>query len=145
MTVQGPPIDQAGMSDNDRSLVLSMAFAGQQLLFPGDIEAAAEDRLVTLSDGTLESVVLKVPHHGSRTWSSTRLLDAVRPRLAVVSAGRDNRFGFPHPEVLRRYAGRACTIARTDIAGAIQVRISARGRISWQSHGADATESPLTL
>src|SRR5262249_44634487 len=75
------------------------------------------------------STVLKVPHHGSHTSSSARFLDAVDPQLAVVSAGFDNRFGFPHADVVRRYGARRCALARTDLHGAVSVRISLDGEV----------------
>ena len=64
--------------------------------------------------------VLKVGHHGSRTSSSERFLDAVRPRAAIACLGEKNRYGFPHPEVVARYEARGVPLWRTD-AGAVVV------------------------
>jgi competence protein ComEC len=75
--------------------------------------------------------VLKVPHHGSRSSSTPSLLDAVRPRLALVSAGQRNRFGHPHPEVVARYAALGTRLLRTDRDGTITV--STDGRQVWIS------------
>jgi competence protein ComEC len=142
IAVQSPPPAPDGLGDNDESLVFTLGFAGTQLLFTGDIEAPAEDDVVAAADGTLASAVIKVPHHGSRTSSSGRFLDAVTPQLAVVSAGFENRFGFPHGDVLRRYAARACTVARTDLDGAVQVRVSAQGNMELQRPGGTADRWP---
>ena len=130
--VHSPPLQRDGLRDNDQSLVLSLRFGGTRVLFPGDIEAWGEDDLIGSADGQLASAVLKVPHHGSHTSSSPQFIDAVAPQLAVVSAGFENRFGFPHPEVLRRYGVRNCTLARTDLDGAIAIRIRSNGRIELQ-------------
>ncbi len=73
--------------------------------------------------------MLKVPHHGSRTSSSSVLLDAVAPRVAVVSAGADNRFGFPHPPSTAAYATRGVALWRTDRDGAVAVAIDADGSL----------------
>ena len=132
MLVHAPRSEGLRLRDNDESLVLSLAFAGTRVLFPGDIEVLGEDDIVASADGQLASAVLKVPHHGSHTSSSTPFLDAVAPRFAIVSAGYQNRFGFPHPEVLRRYAARKCALARTDLDGAVTIRIAADGRIDMQ-------------
>ncbi|HEX2660859.1 MAG TPA: competence protein ComEC, partial [Polyangia bacterium] len=76
------------------------------------------------------SDVLKVPHHGSRTSSSTELLDAVHPSVAVISLGWKNRFHFPNPAVLERYRARGVRVLRTDLDGAITVRAAPDGRLS---------------
>jgi competence protein ComEC len=129
MRVLAPPAQRLRLPSNDESLVLSLARGRIQVLFSGDIERAGEDDLVASGDGQLASAVLKVPHHGSHTSSSPRFLDAVAPRFAVVSAGFENRYGFPSPEVLQRYGMRHCTLARTDLDGAVSVRIHPDGRI----------------
>ncbi|HVU52031.1 MAG TPA: ComEC/Rec2 family competence protein, partial [Polyangia bacterium] len=127
--VIGPP---PGLSVNDASLVLRVGFAGRAVLFPGDLEADGEGELV--GRGALgqpvAADVLKVPHHGSRTSSSDELVDAVHPSLAVISLGWRNRFHFPAPEVLARYAARGATVLRTDRDGAVTVTIAPDGRIT---------------
>ena len=74
--------------------------------------------------------MLKVPHHGSRTSSSDELLDAVAPRLAVISLGWRNQFHFPAPEVLARYAARGARTLRTDRDGAVTVTIAPSGALA---------------
>ena len=87
-----------------------------------------------------------VPHHGSRSSSSTALLAAVQPAAAVAQAGYRNRFGHPHAEVLARYAERGIALIRTDHAGAAQWRFRPDGRVefrSWRSlAGAIGTTVP---
>ncbi|HVR63337.1 MAG TPA: DNA internalization-related competence protein ComEC/Rec2, partial [Polyangia bacterium] len=126
--IAAPP----GMSVNDASLVLRIDFAGRSLLFPGDLEAAGEGELVgqATAGQSVRADVLKVPHHGSRTSSSDELLDAVAPSLAVASLGWQNRFRFPAPEVVARYAGRRIRWLRTDRAGAVTVTVAPDGRIA---------------
>ncbi|HXU83576.1 MAG TPA: DNA internalization-related competence protein ComEC/Rec2, partial [Polyangia bacterium] len=118
-----------GTSVNDASLVVRVAFAGRAILFSGDLEADGEAELVGNAAAGLAvaSDVLKVPHHGSRTSSSDELLDAVHPSLAVISLGRQNRFHFPRPEVLRRYRARGVQVLRTDESGAVTLAIDGRG------------------
>jgi competence protein ComEC len=141
MLVHAPAGDFGGLGTNDRSLVLSLAFGGHQVLFGGDIERAAEGRLLALETERLRSTILKVPHHGSRTSSTAAFVAAVRPTLAVVSAGFRNPFGFPHPEVLRRYAAAGCRVLRTDADGAISLRIDADGNIAAQRTRQGVTEA----
>jgi competence protein ComEC len=124
----GPP---PGLSVNDASLVLRLAFAGRAVLFAGDLEADGEGELVgrRALGQAVAADVLKVPHHGSRTSSSDELVDAVHPALAVISLGWRNRFHFPAPEVVARYAARGATVLRTDRDGAVTVTIAPDGRL----------------
>jgi competence protein ComEC len=112
-------------STNDNSLVLRIAYAGRVLLLPGDIERDSEDELLAAA-APLRADILKVPHHGSRTSSTPAFVAAVAPALAVFPAGADNRFGFPHPEVLARYR---CPVRITGRDGAVTVTIRASGQL----------------
>jgi competence protein ComEC len=125
----GPP---PGLTVNDASLVLRLDFGGRAVLFPGDLEADGEGELVGRRDvgQRVAADVLKVPHHGSRTSSSGELLQAVDPRLAVMSLGWRNRFHFPAAEVLARYAARGSRVLRTDRDGAVTVTIDAEGALA---------------
>lgn len=109
--------------DNDLSCVLRVASARASLLLPGDIEAPAERYLLDhRRSEALASDVLVMPHHGSATSSSPAFLDTVAPRLAIVSAGWHNRWGFPKPAVIDRYRARGIRVANTATSGAITIR-----------------------
>jgi competence protein ComEC len=88
--------------------------------------ASAEKELVRIAGNELATTVLIAPHHGSRSSSSETFLDAVKPQVIIISSGRQNRFNLPHPEVIKRYEDRGCTIYRTDKNGA--VRMATNGR-----------------
>ncbi len=105
---------------NDSSLVLRFAFGDTSILFTGDIERAAELDLLRVPE-TLASTVLKVPHHGSATSSTAGWLAAVRPTIAVVSSGADNRFGFPAPAVVQRLRAGGASVWNTAESGAVRV------------------------
>ena len=79
------------------------------------------------SAGGLRSQLLKAGHHGSTTSTSAAFLGAVRPELVVISAGRRNRYGHPHADVLRRLAERGVRVARTDREGTVSVLADAAG------------------
>jgi len=111
---------------NDLSCVLRVSAGSRTMLLAGDIERAAEALLVQRArPGQLRADVLLVPHHGSRTSSSEEFIGAVLPRRAVIAAGYRNRFGHPNREVLARYLERGVRIARTDLDGAVTVRLDA--------------------
>ena len=70
--------------------------------------------------------VLKVGHHGSHTSTSREFLSKVRPLYSVISAGKDNNFGHPSPQVIELLKDNGATILRTDIHGAISFKISGK-------------------
>ena len=113
---------------NDQSLVMRLTFGKVSVLLTGDIEKKAESRLLA-DPSRVKALVLKVPHHGSRTSSSEAFLDAVAPAVAVVSAGYRNHFGFPSEEVVRRYRRKGILLYRTDLHGA--VRLKTDGHAVW--------------
>ena len=100
--VLGPPDSLIGLPDadvDDASVVLRIVYGEVSFLLAADLFAQGERALVA-GAATLDSDVLKVAHHGSRSSSTQGLLAAVSPTAAVVSAGADNRFGHPHAETL---------------------------------------------
>lgn len=105
---------------NNDSLVLRMTWGRRSFLLTGDIEQPAEECLAALGRG-IQSDVLKVAHHGSATSTSPRFLDEVNPVIAVVSAGKVNPFGHPHPEVVGRLKSFPLQLFRTDRQGAVTV------------------------
>jgi competence protein ComEC len=105
---------------NDDSVVLDCRWRDVSILVTGDIGKEVERRLVTTIPPA-QRRVLKVPHHGSLTSSTTEFVRAMRPDVAVVSAGRANHFGHPVPEVLDRYRSVGAEIFRTDRDGAVMV------------------------
>ena len=90
-------------SKNNQSIVIQTRINGVTYLFTGDIEVEAEKDLVEKYGKTLKTDILKVPHHGSSTSSSLLFLKHVNPELAIISAGRENKFNHPHDSVLNRY------------------------------------------
>ena len=114
---------QSARKSNDLSCVLRIESAGGSVLLTGDIEAAAELELLQRSPAVLMSDVLVVPHHGSRTSSTTAFVAAVAPRMAIIAAGYRNRFGHPRAEILARYLHAGAGRPRTDLQGAITVGI----------------------
>ena len=105
---------------NDTSIVLRAISASGSILLTGDIEEAAEHAILK-TGADIHSTILKLAHHGSRTSTSTGFLLAVQPDLAVVSAGRDNHYGHPHPSIVERLRHRNISVRRTDLEGDISL------------------------
>jgi competence protein ComEC len=109
--------------ENNSSVIVRLTASARTILLTGDIEREAE---VDLAPILRPADILKVPHHGSRTSASADLLGAAKPRIAVISCGRRNFFGHPHPAVLS--ALRGIRLFRTDRNGHVRVVIRS-GRI----------------
>ena len=114
--------------NNDQSCVLRVAAEGGSLLLVGDLETAGEAALLArYGPEALESSVLVVGHHGSRSSSSSAFVDAVLPEAAVHSAGYRNRFGHPDSAVWSRWAQAGARNWRTDSQGAIGILVGKDG------------------
>ncbi|MFW6206122.1 MAG: ComEC/Rec2 family competence protein, partial [Gemmatimonadota bacterium] len=125
------PADSIPWDDaNDASVVTRVVYGEFEALLTGDASAAVERTLVRRYGRRLEADVLKVGHHGSRTSTSAELLAASGADLALISAGRDNRYGHPHRSVLARLAAAGLVVARTDRHGSVVVRGDRAGRVA---------------
>lgn len=120
------PEPGAGGRDNDSSCVLLVEGRGGRILLTGDISSRIEPAVAAAMGAGPPPVVL-VPHHGSKTSSSAEFIAALKPPLALVSAGWRNRFGHPRPEVVARYAEAHVPFFNTAVQGAIVVDFPADG------------------
>ncbi len=112
------PLPDARFDVNNSSLVLRLSYGKIAFLFTGDIGKDGEDALL---EKDIRTTVLKSAHHGSRTSSGMEFLKKAGPEAVVISAGRDNPSGHPHPEILERYRAMGVKVFRTDIDGAVVV------------------------
>ena len=113
---------------NENSVSMRLLYNDFSFLFTGDAEQEAEETM--LANGrNLNALVYKAGHHGSNSSSSANFLDAIQPQIIVVSAGKDNRFGHPHPDMLKRAQTIGATILRTDQLGTIQ--LTTDGKLMW--------------
>ena len=118
VSVLWPPAGEK--STNNDSIVLRIRYGERSILLTGDIEQSAE-RALLASEQQLDSDVIKVPHHGSKTSSTHDFVNAIRPRFAVVSVGRNSRFGHPHAEVVERWRSSGATVLTTGNCGTITI------------------------
>ena len=131
------PLPKSPYVGNDSSCVLKVSSPYGSVLLTGDIETGVEQSLVSRYADTLKVDVLQIPHHGSTTSSSFRLMDSVQPVLAVVSAGYLNRYRHPSPKIMDRYAQRKIPTLNTTSEGAITIAFRRSGvTISAQRNNA---------
>lgn len=111
------PREEAKLDENQNSLVGALTYGNFQALLTGDIGMETEGEL---ESGLIRSNVLKVPHHGSGGSSSLEFLEEVKPKISIVSVGKNN-FGHPSPEAMKRLDNSTGLIYRTDESGAVTV------------------------
>lgn len=121
--------DHAGAArkSNDMSCVLKVATVAGSILLTSDIEMPSEWRLLAADRTALRADHLLVPHHGSRTSSTSEFLDAVGAHTAIIPVGYRSRFRHPHPEVIARYEARGTRVLRTDRDGAVTLQLGRPG------------------
>ena len=100
LTILFPDRDVSDVASNDASIIAQLVYGDTEFLFTGDAPKKIEKYVAALDGKYLKSDVLKVGHHGSKTSTSKIFLGFASPLYAVISAGRDNRYGHPHEEVL---------------------------------------------
>ena len=105
---------------NNNSVSIRLVYGEFSALLTGDAEKEAEREMLQ-SGLPLQSLVYKVGHHGSNTSSTQPFLDAVQPQIAIISAGQENKFGHPHPEVVERLQTMGIAILDTRELGSIEV------------------------
>lgn len=123
-----PTEDYDVTNKNDASLVMLIEWSGKTILSTGDLECTGEKRVLESLDemhffGRLD--ILKVAHHGSKNATSEMFLKRLRPKLAMISCGRSNRYGHPHRETvdrLKEAGGQICTTAQF---GAMRLTVEA--------------------
>jgi competence protein ComEC len=115
-----PDQDVSSWESNDGSVVARLSYGATSVMLTGDATIKTEQ--IILKDFPpqgLASTILKVGHHGSHTSSSRNFLDTVKPAYALISDGKDNKYGHPHQDVLDDLVKRGIKIYRTDLLGTI--------------------------
>ena len=117
-----PPTGElsASANPNDLSIVSLLKFRDFEALLPGDQEVSeAEKMLYSVEVPNIE--VLKVAHHGSKNGLSRKILSLLRPEIAIISVGKNNRYGHPSPQTLKLLADFGSKLLRTDLNGTVEV------------------------
>ncbi len=120
--VLSPEKDDApeAVSDNNNSVVLRIIYGARKFLLTGDIEEETERELLSAPE-FVQTDVIKVAHHGSRTSSIEEFINATHAKLAVISVGRESPFGHPHAEVVERWLKSGAKVLTTGERGTVSV------------------------
>ncbi len=118
-------------SMNNKSLVCKLNDKNFSMLFTGDIKEVAEKEILEKYKGTniLQFTILKVVHHGSKSSSTEKFLNAVNPKIALIGVGEKNTFGHPNSNVLEKLKKSGNKLFRTDEDREITLRINKKGKI----------------
>ena len=109
---------------NNNSLVFKINYKKFSILFTGDIEEIAEKKILEENKNTLKSTILKVAHHGSKTSTTSEFLKAVNPQYALIGVGKNNKFGHPSENTIRKLKEKNIRIYRTDELGEITIKLN---------------------
>lgn len=104
---------------NDTSIILKLTYQDISFLFTGDATKNVEEKIL---DKNLESVILKVSHHGSSYSNSKEFIDKVNPKYAVIEVGENNKYDHPHSNVLTEFNKRNIQVYRTDKNGTVIIK-----------------------
>ena len=143
LTILNPTQPLQFADQNDNSIVMKLQMSETSFLLTGDAEADAEQSM--LSAGlNLKSNVLKVGHHGSRYATTDLFLNSVSPSFAVISAGKDNPYGHPHPETIQRLLSHGVTTYGTFQSGTIVATMDGTS-ITFQNSPQSIPEFPTIV
>lgn len=132
--VMGPEDQEFTSDPNEHSLILNVIYGEAEFLFTGDAGIYQEERLVGMYDELLDTDLLKVGHHGSRTSSGEAFLDHVSPEMAIISLAENNRFKHPHPEAVNRLGRSKAELLFTSKERAVTVETDGKiiKRVEWR-------------
>jgi len=126
-------LGDADEQGNNASVVVRAEYRGTRMLFTGDLEPSGQ-RALLAAEPDLRAEILKVPHHGSPN-QERELFTRVRPDLALIGVGADNRHGHPGSSVLQWLRSAGVTVRRTDLHGSFAVVVDAEGGLAVRTGG----------
>ncbi len=123
LTILFPDSDVSKLKSNDGSIVMRLTYGETEVMLTGDAPTSVEKHILSLDNSDpqfgLQSDILKIGHHGSKTSTSKEFVTAVKPAYAVISSGKGNKYGHPTPETLATLGTFPLQVLRTDELGTI--------------------------
>ena len=131
--ILSPQSENIADNMNDNSIVAKFEAYNFSILFTGDASEKIEKELIK-EKINLKSDILKVSHHGSKTGTSEEFLKSVKPKIALIGVGENNKFGHPTKDVIKRLTENKIKIYRTDTDGEIRIKIKKNKNIKIKKH-----------
>lgn len=115
---------------NNNSVVCKLEYKNFSMLFTGDIEKIAEEKIIDKYRNTniLDVDVLKVAHHGSKSSSIEQIIEKITPKVSIIGIGKNNKYGHPNKDVIGRLQNYGSRVFRTDENGEISIVVNTKGR-----------------
>lgn len=126
---------------NQTSLVAEVIYGENEILLTGDADMSIEEKLIRVTD-SLDTDILKIGHHGSKTSTGEAFLHATSPAIAVISVGKENTYRHPHPSVMKRLLRCNRQILRTDQDGRIEMIFSKTELVEIKTQGKRMMSAP---
>jgi len=123
--VVSPDKNQENINDGNEKSVAGylVSKSGWTIFLSGDMDMETEQKLVWRKIVDRPVDILKISHHGSETATSEEILEVLKPKEAVISVGKDNKFGHPREQTLKRLEARNIKIRRTDFEGEVVYKL----------------------
>lgn len=115
------PLEPLSGDMDEDSIVFKIVYGKINFLLTGDLNINGEKRLIQ-TGCYLKNDVLKIGHHGAEDSNSAEFIDSVMPKIAVLSVGKNNRYGYPSEEVIQRFKSKKIILYRTDVDGNIIIK-----------------------
>jgi competence protein ComEC len=120
---------------NNNSVISRLSYRDFSMLFLGDSERKEQSYLIDIYRNELRSDIVKIAHHGSSTGTSKELLEAVHPKVGIISVGKGNSYGHPHKETITLLEANRVKIYRTDRDGTVAVISDGKGYVIIREKG----------
>ncbi len=116
---------------NNNSIVAKLNYNNFSILFTGDIEKEAENKIIEKYGDTnkLNANIIKIAHHGSKTSTSEDFINKVKPQIALIGVGKNNLFGHPSENTIKTLNNLKSKIFRTDLDGEISIKVNKNGKV----------------
>lgn len=140
VNIQVVGVDSNPKDNNNSSIVMKVSYGTVDILFTGDAEHPAEE-IILQSDFDLSAEILKVGHHGSDTSTSDEFLEAINPKVAIISVGEDNKYDHPSDVVLNKLTNKGVQVYCTDDFGTITLEIDGENIVTSFEDSFEATNA----
>lgn len=119
---------------NNNAIVAKFQYEKFSVLFTGDIEKEAEEKILQKYSSKLQATILKVGHHGANTSTTDEFIKMVQPKIGLIGVGKDNKYGHPNSQIIEKLKKNEVKIYRTDLCGEISIILKRNEKMKIDTH-----------